>query len=154
MLPIVRLLNLIVISFFAVVGLASASGDVREAAEGAGYGPIAKRLADASLPTVFVRPRPFGPTPATLGTSRTGGAPDLPPGTRWPRCKGQPQSFLAQIRVRDLPPQAAELRRAGGSLDQAVDFVAADAGRIQFLISPADLRSGRFDRVCGVFDSA
>jgi hypothetical protein len=38
--------------------------------------------------------------------------------------------------------------------DDKVDFVVADAGRIQFLISPADLRAGRFDRVCGVFDSA
>jgi hypothetical protein len=284
-----RLLGLIVLTFLAVTGVALASDDVREAATEAGYGSIAKRLADASLPTVFVRPRPFGATPAALGTSRTGGAPDLPPATSWPRCKGQPQSFLAQIRVRDLPPEAAELRRAGGSLlfftyigsedgpfdedgpwegdcsavvharvgapltrtkppgsrtlhmrvarlrfalrpdvpdlaldadhlmpplqdivpeggwekwfdfrdavngkprmetkllgyanapnggnacwqraerkkspwrhlltvgpDDAVDFVVADAGRIQFLIAPADLRTGRFDRVCGVFDS-
>jgi hypothetical protein len=37
--------------------------------------------------------------------------------------------------------------------NDAVDFVVADAGRIQFLIAPADLRTGRFDRVCGVFDS-
>jgi hypothetical protein len=32
-------------------------------------------------------------------------------------------------------------------------FSVADAGRLQLLISPADLRAGRFDRVCGVFDS-
>ena len=38
--------------------------------------------------------------------------------------------------------------------DDEVDFWVGDAGRIQFLISPADLRAGRFDRVCGVFDSA
>jgi len=30
----------------------------------------------------------------------------------------------------------------------------ADGGRLQLLISPADLARGRFDRVCGVFDSA
>jgi hypothetical protein len=30
---------------------------------------------------------------------------------------------------------------------------AAGDGRLQFLISPASLRAGRFDHVCGVFDS-
>jgi hypothetical protein len=37
--------------------------------------------------------------------------------------------------------------------DENVGFELADSGRIQLLISPADLRAGRFDRVCGVFDS-
>ena len=54
-----------------------ASDGVRTAATKAGYGPFAKRLADAAPPTVFVQPRPFGPTPAELRTSRTGGVPDL-----------------------------------------------------------------------------
>jgi hypothetical protein len=38
--------------------------------------------------------------------------------------------------------------------DDHLGFNVADAGRLQVLISPADLRAGRFDRVCGVFDSA
>src|SRR3954452_19396691 len=37
--------------------------------------------------------------------------------------------------------------------DEDVGFEIADAGRIQLLISPDDLRAGRFDRLCGVFDS-
>jgi len=38
--------------------------------------------------------------------------------------------------------------------DEDLAFDVADAGRIQLFISPSDLRRGRFDRVCGVFDSA
>jgi Domain of unknown function (DUF1963) len=39
-------------------------------------------------------------------------------------------------------------------LDFGVGFEVADGGRLQVAIPPGDLRSGRFDRVCGVFDSA
>jgi hypothetical protein len=38
--------------------------------------------------------------------------------------------------------------------DDHLGFNVADAGRLQILIAPADLRAGRFDRTCGVFDSA
>jgi hypothetical protein len=38
--------------------------------------------------------------------------------------------------------------------DDHLGFNVADAGALQVLIAPADLRAGRFDRVCGVFDSA
>jgi uncharacterized protein YwqG len=37
--------------------------------------------------------------------------------------------------------------------DEDLGFEIADAGRIQLLIAPDDLRAGRFDRGCGVFDS-
>ena len=37
--------------------------------------------------------------------------------------------------------------------DEGLRFEVADAGRLQIAISPADLRRGRFDRVCGIFDS-
>lgn len=36
------------------------------------------------------------------GISKIGGHPDLPKGVKWPALKGQPQSFLAQIRLADL----------------------------------------------------
>jgi hypothetical protein len=38
--------------------------------------------------------------------------------------------------------------------DLGIGFEAADGGRLQVVIDPADLRRGRFDRVCGIFDSA
>ena len=39
-------------------------------------------------------------------------------------------------------------------LDFGVGFEVADGGRLQVEIAPEDLAAGRFDRVCGIFDSA
>src|SRR5215467_8559023 len=39
-----------------------------------------------------------------IGASKLGGEPDLPVGTEWPTGKGQPLSFVAQIRLSDVAP--------------------------------------------------
>jgi Domain of unknown function (DUF1963) len=39
-------------------------------------------------------------------------------------------------------------------LDFGIRFEVADGGRLQVEIPPADLAAGRFDRVCGIFDSS
>jgi hypothetical protein len=39
-------------------------------------------------------------------------------------------------------------------LDYRIGFEVADGGQLQIAIRPDDLRGGRFDRVCGIFDSA
>ena len=88
---------------------------VREAAVAAGFGAISDRLAGASRATVVIR-RTRRPVPARHGTSRLGGPADLPAGEPWPQCGGRPQTFLGQIRVRDLPRPARALRRHGGLL--------------------------------------
>jgi hypothetical protein len=278
---------LLLLGLSAVRGNPAPPSGVRDAAERAGFGAYADRIAAAARPTVFLGTGRAG-QPSALGTSRMGGEPDLPRGSAWPRCKGRKQSFMAQVRVKDLPRSARELRRAGGLLlfftdvelepgerehglwagdcttvlharagarleralrqtgpvlrlrpaalrflarpdvpdlgldsdalmpplrdivppggyepwsdfrsgihdtsleskllgypvapnggdacwaraersrgtwrhlftigpDDGTGFEVADAGRLQVLISPADLRAGRFDRVCGVFDSA
>ncbi len=54
--------------------------------------------------------------PAELGTSRLGGNPDLPAGAAWPGCGRRTQTFLGQIRLADLPPEASELGVHGGLL--------------------------------------
>jgi hypothetical protein len=36
--------------------------------------------------------------------------------------------------------------------DKPLGFAIERWGRVQFLISPADLQAGRFERACGVFD--
>lgn len=38
------------------------------------------------------------------GTSRLGGAPDLPAGAAWPEVEGQPLPFLAQLRLEEVAP--------------------------------------------------
>jgi len=270
---------------------ASADGyreaDVRSALKAAGFADIAGKVAAAARPAVTIDLAQRSREPIVRGRSRLGGRPDLPKGTAWPLCKGKPQTFLAQFRLRELPKAARELRRLGGTLlffthvefepgereyglwagdcttvlharagakltrtavpsetlrlrpskprfsaqpdvpdlafdgdslkaplrsveiadwegwldfryallgkprlehvllgysyepnggnacsaraergrdtwrhlftvgpDEDLGFSVADAGRVQILIAPADLRAGRFDRVCGVFDSA
>jgi Domain of unknown function (DUF1963) len=90
--------------------------DVAAAARAAGFAHIADRAAAVSRPTVLVTRRVLPRPPAALGTSRLGGNPDLPAGVRWPRCGPRTQTFLGQIRLADLPPEAAELRDRGGLL--------------------------------------
>ena len=52
-----------------------------------------------------------------LGGSKVGGHPDLPADVDWPELNGQPQSFLAQIRLADVSPVAGgELLPARGTL--------------------------------------
>jgi hypothetical protein len=111
-----RIFLLAVLASLVAAPAARAGDVVHEAAVQAGYGDIADRLAEAARPTMFLRPTRTGSMPSALGTSRLGGDPDLPANVAWPRCKGRPQSFIAQVRVRDLPAGARELRRFGGVL--------------------------------------
>lgn len=90
--------------------------DVRRQVAAGGYPELADRAARAARPMVAVNRTRLRRAPKTRGTSRFGGVPDLPAGEPWPQCAGRPQSFLGQIRLRDLPPTAIELRRLGGVL--------------------------------------
>jgi len=90
--------------------------EVRDALTAAGFGKIASRVAGAARPVVTVDLAQRKREPAELGTSRFGGRPDLATSAAWPMCKGKHQTFLAQIRVRELPGGARELRRLGGTL--------------------------------------
>jgi hypothetical protein len=89
---------------------------VRGALEQAGFGDIARKVARAARPAVTIDLAQRSREPVARGGSRFGGRPDLPAGAAWPRCKGSHQTFLAQIRVRELPGAARELRRLGGTL--------------------------------------
>lgn len=94
----------------------SSAKDVRTAARAAGFGDIADRLARAARGTAMVELGGGERAPSTPGTSRFGGDPDLPTDAKWPQCSGKPQTFVAQVRLRDLPAEAKELRRLGGTL--------------------------------------
>ena len=99
---------------------ASADGfrepEVQKALRAAGFGTIAERAAAVSSPVLMLDRDLLPREPRVRGTTRFGGRPDLPAGTPWPRCRGLRQAFLGQIRVRDLPAEAAELGRLGGTL--------------------------------------
>lgn len=90
--------------------------EVGAAAQAAGFGHLANRIAATARPTVLVGRKPLRRTPAALGMSRLGGDPDLPLGTRWPRCGRRTQTFLGQLRLSELPLEADELARSGGLL--------------------------------------
>lgn len=100
---------------FPATAYASPVSNATDAIRAAGFGELADRAGQAARPTVRIGRRPTR-LPKGLGTSRLGGPPDLPRGIRWPSCRGRPQTFLGQIRVRDLPPAAQALRRPGGRL--------------------------------------
>jgi hypothetical protein len=106
--------------FLIVAPPAAADGfrepEVRDAVSAAGFGTIAERVAGASRPVLMLDRELLRREPRALGTSRLGGRPDLPAGTPWPLCHGERQAFLAQVRTRDLPSAAGELRRLGGTL--------------------------------------
>jgi len=50
------------------------------------------------------------------GSSRLGGAPDLPPGAAWPEYEGLPLTFFAQLRLDELPALDGQPALAGGML--------------------------------------
>ena len=87
-----------------------------------------------------------------LGTTRLGGAPDLPAGTPWPKVEGFALQFLAQVRFEGLPiPEEWPLPRAGllsvfkGDDEGRFDV---EHGLVEALVRP--LTTTRIDRPCSV----
>lgn len=91
----------------ALTVLAAATGAqdpdaVAARAREAGLARHARAIAAAARPAARLD-RVLAPMPTALGTSRLGGAPDLPPATPWPTCRGEPMAFLAQVELGDVP---------------------------------------------------
>ena len=101
---------------FPSTGAAYRDAEVRDAVAAAGFEPIADQVAAVSLPTVLLGRKLLDRAPRELGTSRLGGHPDLPAGAPWPRCGRLVPTFLGQVRLADLPPDAEPLRGHGGVL--------------------------------------
>jgi uncharacterized protein YwqG len=66
--------------------------------------PFKQELADLVRPSVSLESRAAFPGSLPVGVSRLGGLPVLPADMAWPSWQGQPQSFLAQINLSELPP--------------------------------------------------
>lgn len=81
------------------------------------------------------------------GASKLGGVPDLPPGTAWPELKGEPQSFIAQIRLGDVRqydsekvlPQSGMLWFFYDAQQETYGADPADRGGWQALFKEGDL---------------
>ncbi len=112
--------TLAAVALLAAAPAASAQGfrepEVRAALEANGLGALADTIAPAARPAMIVDRSLLEREPSELGTTRLGGRPDLPVGTKWPRCHGYAQTFLAQLRLRDLPAEAAELNGQDGTV--------------------------------------
>ena len=108
------------VALLAAAPAASAQGfrepEVRAALAARELGALADTIAPAARPVAIVDRTLFPREPEEFGTSRLGGRPDLPVGTKWPRCHGYAQTFLGQLRPRDLPPELAELAAHDGTI--------------------------------------
>ena len=70
--------------------------------EKAGLARLKKDIDTLARPSIRLVPTEVNESTLQLGASKLGGLPDLPDGTAWPEKKGQPQSFIAQIRLEDV----------------------------------------------------
>ncbi len=74
---------------------------VRAAFVAAGLSRLLKDIDYISKDSIRLYTTPAEEYDISIGASRIGGVPDLPPGFTWPDWKGVPQSFIAQINLDD-----------------------------------------------------
>ncbi|HLZ58468.1 MAG TPA: YwqG family protein [Ktedonosporobacter sp.] len=67
----------------------------------AGLGRLLKDLDALARNSIRLTTTPIDEARMRIGASKVGGRPDLPRGVSWPQWKGLPQSFIAQIRLKD-----------------------------------------------------
>jgi uncharacterized protein YwqG len=80
----------------------SAPKDWRSALDENGLSRYAPALARLVRPAVELRTRGGAGSALAVGQSRIGGAPDLPPGFRWPTYAGKHLAFVAQIDLAEV----------------------------------------------------
>lgn len=117
---------------FTVTALAAAfaTATPREdlAARAAALGlPHADRIAADALPGARLVPGGMD----TVGASRLGGDPDLPPRMKWPTCRGKKTTFLAQIPLADLAQIEPGAVPADGTLAVFAVLIPDDDGVTQ-----------------------
>lgn len=70
--------------------------------EKAGLARVKKDIHYLVRPSIRLLTTPVDEATLQPGVSKLGGLPDLPEGIAWPEKQGQPQSFIAQIRLADV----------------------------------------------------
>src|SRR5579859_5177466 len=68
----------------------------------AGLTRLTKDLDALAKNSIRLTVTPIAEPSIRIGVSKLGGQPDLPQDARWPQWKGLPQSFIAQIRLKDV----------------------------------------------------
>lgn len=76
--------------------------------EQAGLSRLLKDINALAKPSIRIYTTPVDEASLTVGASKVGGLPDLPPNLTWPTFGDLPQSFVAQIRLREVWPYDVE----------------------------------------------
>jgi uncharacterized protein YwqG len=77
---------------------------VKAAFVGAGLARLLRDLDGVTKLSIRLFTTPAGENDISIGASRIGGVPDVPPDFKWPDLKGVPQSFVAQIYLDEVHP--------------------------------------------------
>ena len=112
---------------------------VQAAFVAAGLSRLLKDIDQVSKASIRLYTTPAGEYDISIGASRVGGVPDVPPGFTWPDLKGVPQSFIAQIYL-------DEVRKydTNGALPQSgMLWFFYDAQQETYGADPADLGGWR-----------
>lgn len=120
------------------------NADVLKLIEDSGLERIADQIRDEALLSNRMITSPAGNENQPTGRSRIGGRPDLPYGVQWPTYNGKRLSFIAQIRLDDVPwkwdalPQTGLLSFFYNAVDQPWGYDPEHAGQWKVLYN-ADL---------------
>lgn len=87
--------------------------DVLKLIEESGLERIADPIRNAALLSNRMITSPVDAAGVPTGRSRIGGRPDLPQGAKWPTYQGKPLSFIAQVRLEEVPWKPAALPTQG-----------------------------------------
>jgi uncharacterized protein YwqG len=81
--------------------------------ESAGLAEHAGAIRKLARPSVRIEGCRRNQDTLTIGASRFGGVPDLPPDFVWPHYEGRPLAFLCQLNLSEMPRTAGQMPHAG-----------------------------------------
>jgi uncharacterized protein YwqG len=121
--------------------------DLQSAFIAAKLSRLVKDIDQLARPSIRLTATAVDESELKIGASKLGGVPDLPPGAAWPVLKGQPQSFIAQIRLEDarqydtakVLPQSGMLWFFYDAQQQTFGADPSDRGGWQVLFMDGDL---------------